>query len=92
MPRQFRLPDRIDRSGARKVAMALMGARGDDLELDGAGVRMIGTPGVQVLLAAGRQWALDGRALTFGALSDELAVALERLGLSSDSVASGEVA
>lgn len=92
MPRQFRLPDRIDRSGARKVMQALLVARGDDMALDGAAVRSIGTPGVQVLIAAARQWAADGCRLTLDPVSDDLAQALDRLGLSAAGLADGGAA
>lgn len=89
MPRHYRLPDRIDRNGARMVMQAILGAQGDDLALDGAAVRMIGTPGVQVLLSAARQWAQDGRRLTLDPVSQDLAQALDRLGLSVDHITAG---
>ncbi|HSF64611.1 MAG TPA: STAS domain-containing protein [Paracoccaceae bacterium] len=92
MPRHYRLPDRIDRSGARRVMQAILGAQGHDLALDAADVRMIGTPGVQVLLAAARQWSMDGRCLTVDPVSDDLAAVLGRLGLSVDHLVAGGAA
>lgn len=92
MPRQVMLPDRMDRNGTRLVIQALMAARGDDVAIDGGAVRIVGTPGVQVLLAAARQWAMDGRRLTLAPLSADLAQALDRLGLGLADVTAGGAA
>jgi len=53
-----------------------------DVVLDGAGVERIGTPAVQVLLAAGRALAAGSRRLVLAKPSRALSGAFEDLGLS----------
>ena len=58
--RTFKLPAVIDAGSAGEVREALLKLRGANLKLDASDVRRIGGLGLQILLAAGRQWRTDG--------------------------------
>jgi chemotaxis protein CheX len=56
----MRLPDVIDLAAVSPLAAELAGLRGAALTVDAAGVERIGGLGVQLLLAAQKQWRTDG--------------------------------
>ena len=76
------LPGRLDLSTAGELAAALRGHEGSDLTLEAGGVTHLGTPGVQVLLAARRSWREAGRALSIADADPGLEEQLGQLGLS----------
>lgn len=80
------LAPRLDLPAAAPLAEALKARRGADLALDAGGVAQIGGLAVQVLRAAARSWAEDGRALTFENASSELEDQLALLGFTPDTI------
>lgn len=84
MPDRFALPARLDSSGARLLARALLARRGRPLVICAAGVEQIGALACEVLIAAGRQWAADGQPLAIKAPSDRFRTACATLGLCAD--------
>lgn len=76
------LPARLDLSTAGELAAALRGHTGSDLTLEAGAVTHLGTPGVQVLLAARRSWREAGRALSIADADPGLEEQLGQLGLS----------
>ncbi len=84
MPDLLTLPSRLDTSGAPPLAQVLLGQRGKDLTLDAAGVEVIGALAFEVMIAAGRQWDADGKALMMGPMSDRYVAACATLGLRAD--------
>lgn len=77
------LAERLDRDAARDLHDALLQRRGVDLALDGSTVRTAGGLAVQVLVAAARAWAADGRILTLSP-SDLMRDDLARLGVKNE--------
>lgn len=82
MSADLALPDRLDLPAAGPLATAILERRGGDLRLDASRVVHLGTPGLQVLLAASRTWRSDGRVLGIAALPETLARQIADLGLS----------
>ena len=86
-PASVALPARLDLSTAATLAETLRAHQGGDVVLDASGVTHLGTPGLQVLLAARKSWAGAGRALALQGLSEGLASQLATLGLSPSDLA-----
>jgi chemotaxis protein CheX len=80
-PDSLPLPARLDLTTAAELAEALRARLGADLSLDAQGVTHLGTPGLQVLLAARRSWAASAHALTVANAPDALADQLAQFGL-----------
>jgi chemotaxis protein CheX len=59
------LPPVIDTATIGALRAELLERRGADLSVDAASVQRIGGLGLQVLLAASRQWTGDGYSLKF---------------------------
>lgn len=75
------LPETLDMRAAQPLRDQLMAARGAKVELDGSGVRRMGALGLQVLLAAERQWRADGHELRLINPSPDLLAGLKLLGV-----------
>lgn len=77
MSAELALPARLDLPAARPLADAILALRGQDLCLNAGDVHHLGTPGLQVLMAAVLSWRADGRSLVLtapsGALIEQLA-------------------
>lgn len=88
----YPLPARLDLSAAGPLARDLLSRRGASLTLRADAVTHLGTPGLQVLLAARRSWREDGHRLIVDGPSPSLVqhLALFGLGLADLSDASGE--
>lgn len=84
MTKHLTLPSRLDTSGALPLAQALTANRGQSLTLDASGVEVIGALTFEVIIAAGRQWAIDGHPLELGQMSDRYLAACDALGLRPD--------
>lgn len=84
MSERFSLPARLDSSGAAALVPALLAQRGKPLTLDAGGVEVIGARALEVLVAAGRQWALDGQPLQIDAPSERFGAVCATLGLRPD--------
>ena len=78
--RTFALPPVIDAASVGALRSDLLDQRGQDLVLDGDAVTRIGGLGLQILLAAHRAWAVDGRALTLANPSPALTEMLRLTG------------
>lgn len=83
------LPARLDLAAAAPLAEALKAQIGADLVLDARGVTHLGTPGLQVLLAARRSWEATGHALCLDGLPEALSAQLGTLGLAPEDFTTG---
>lgn len=81
MPNRYSLPDRLDTATAPGLADALRGRAGTALALEGAAVQTVGALGIQVLVAAARQWHQDGQAFCLENPSDALLEGCRWLGV-----------
>ena len=84
MSAELVLPARLDLSAAASLAEAVLAHRGQDLVLNAREVVHLGTPGLQVLLAAAKSWRADGRSLALASPSEAMTEQLGCLGLSLD--------
>jgi len=78
------LPARLDLSAAGPLAAELRTRLGTDLALDAGKTTHLGTPGLQVLLAARRSWTASGHRLVLENVGDDLAAQLAVFGLAPD--------
>ena len=78
------LPAVMDHAAARPLALALMAARDQDLDVDASGVTHLGAQCAQVLLSSRRTWAAGSRRLRIVAPGDGFVEGLRLLGLSSE--------
>ncbi|OYU19960.1 MAG: chemotaxis protein CheX [Rhodobacteraceae bacterium PARR1] len=84
MTKHLPLPKRLDTSGAQPLAQVLLDRRGGPLTLDASEVEVMGALAFEVIIAAGRQWDLDGQTLAMGPMSDRYVAACDALGLRAD--------
>ena len=84
MTKDLILPSRLDSSGAPPLALTLTARRGAALRLDASGVEVIGALAFEVIIAAGRQWGIDGQCFATGRLSDRYLESCDALGLRPD--------
>ena len=75
------LQPRLDLTQARPLAEQISRHAGADLTIDAGQVEYLGRLAVQVLLAAGQDWARAGHRLTVAPCSDGFAAALASFGL-----------
>lgn len=75
------LPSRLDSSAAAALSASLLARRGGPLVIDASQVGVIGALALEVVVAAGRQWRLDGHTLTITGPSDPYLHAATVLGL-----------
>lgn len=80
----FLLPQRLDSSAAPALLESLLHRRGQPLALDAAGVEVIGTLALEVLVSAGRQWQADGISLLIDRPSPRFRDACGLLGLDAE--------
>lgn len=78
---RLRLPPRLDLPAAGPLATELRDLMGGPLEIDGSDVTHVGTPGVQVLIAAAKSWQAAGHDLVIADPSDALVDQIAVLGL-----------
>ena len=78
---EFTLPQRLDSSAAPSLATALERLRGHPLAIDASAVDFVGTLSIEVIVAAGLQWAADGHGLSVIRPSPRFAAACGVLGL-----------
>lgn len=81
---QVRLPPRLDLPAAGPLSTELRDLMGGPIEVDASEVTHIGTPGVQVLLAAAKSWQAGGHDMTLVSPSQSLVDQLAILGLTVD--------
>jgi chemotaxis protein CheX len=82
MTARFSLPARLDLPATSPLAQDLLAHRGEALTLVADGVTLLGTPGLQVLLAARLTWKADGQRLAVSDPSPAFAEQLDVFGLS----------
>ena len=75
------LPEQFDGTTAPQVTEALLAHRGQAVELDAARVKSAGTLGLQVLVAARKQWAADDSGFRVITPSDAFMTAALTIGL-----------
>lgn len=83
------LPVRLDLSNASALADELRACLGADLALDASAVTHLGTPGLQVLLAARKSWDAAGHSLSLINAGDTLAEQLSQFGLTPADLSTG---
>jgi chemotaxis protein CheX len=81
MTARYALPSRLDLPAAAPLAEDLRARAGADLLLDADELTHLGTPGLQVLLAAGQSWRAAGHDLRVEGLSDAVAGQVALFGL-----------
>lgn len=83
---KIKLPEVVSIDGAQEVRQSFLSAleagKGD-MEVDGARVQRLTTPGVQVLLALQKSLVASQREVTFVNFSDDMKLSLSALGLSA---------
>jgi chemotaxis protein CheX len=80
-PIQIALPETLDMRSAGPLRDQLLAARGEPVALDASNVRRLGALGLQVLIAADRQWREDGYALHLADPSPDMRAGLKLLGI-----------
>lgn len=90
--RRVELPPRLDLAAAGALRDELLKLRGRDVVMDGSGVRHLGGAGLQVLLAARRLWAAEGRSLRLAEPSAALSEGLALMGAHGSAGGTGGVA
>lgn len=83
------LPARLDLTVARTLTRSLRDRAGAPLALDASQVELLGGLGLQVLLAAAREWGRRGARLTLAARSEAFDAALVQFGVSPRQLESG---
>lgn len=78
--RNFDMPARLDHEGARKLYAGLTTLRGENVRLNARDTTFLGALGLQILVAAARQWRVDGRQFCVSPHSPAFADDLVRLG------------
>lgn len=87
---RHRLAARLLPQDAAPLQATLLGLRGRPVELDAGGVARLGTPCVQVLLAAARSWREDGLRLALADPSAEMLAILAHLAVDPAALQSPE--
>jgi chemotaxis protein CheX len=77
----LKLPQTLDVAAVRAVRENLMGRRGTPTTLDVSDVERIGALGIELLVAARRQWLADGSSIQIVGLSDTVRDAFADIGL-----------
>lgn len=83
MTEHFILPDRLDSSAVPGLIAALLGRMGRPLVLDAGRVEVIGALALEVIIAGGRQWDIDGKSLTISRPSARFTAACRALGFNA---------
>lgn len=74
------MPEVVDAISATKLAKQLLEMRSRDVMIDAANISRFSAFGLEVLVAAARQWHADGRALEVTNWSEDALIALQVLG------------
>ena len=90
MSNDLKLPERLDTASARQLAGALARLRGQPVGLDGGAVVFGGALGLQVLVAASRQWRDDCQPFRVAPVSDGLQGACRTLGIDPQEIGAGD--
>lgn len=77
----FRLPETLDLAAAGPLAAELMARRGKPITVDAGAVKSLGTPVLQVLIAAIRSWERDGAPFALVNCGPELVERVRLLGV-----------
>jgi chemotaxis protein CheX len=77
----LKLPQTLDVAAVRAVQKDLLGRRGMTMTIDASKLERIGALGVELLIAAHRQWQKDENVLHITGLSDTVKDAFTDLGL-----------
>ncbi|UWQ05790.1 STAS domain-containing protein [Aliiroseovarius crassostreae] len=84
------LAPKLDLRAAAPLKDAILELRGQDLTLDAVGVTHLGTLGLQVIRAAAKTWAADGKSLDLINASNECEDQMTLLGFSSKTICQWE--
>jgi len=83
------LPEVLDLTAAAPLAQSFISRRGAALSVDASKVRRIGTPCLQVLLAAAATWKADGMRFSVEQPTEEFLEGSRLLGIELDQDATG---
>ena len=75
------MPEIVDATSATKLAKQLLELRNCDVMLDAQGITRFSAFGLEVLIAASRQWQADGQVFDVANWSDAALIALQALGV-----------
>jgi anti-anti-sigma regulatory factor len=83
---QITLPQQLDMAalGHLKEELISAGASASDIVVDGSEVEAVGTPAIQLILAAAKLFASEGRPFALQAPSPALLSAFDDLGLTAE--------
>lgn len=82
----LKLPERLDSAAAGPLADELKSAQGQPIHLDAGDVSSGGALGLQVLVAACRQWRHDTQPFRLDPISDSLVEACQLLGIALEDI------
>lgn len=85
------LPETLDRKAAFELSKTLLEHRGSEIELDASGIHRLGAIGVEVLIAAQRQWQAESIKFQVDNWSEAALQALDAIGASPDLFQPGEI-
>lgn len=74
------LPQTLDQITAPELSKSLIAHRGTNIVLDASGVTRLSAIGVEMLIAARKQWDADGARITITGWSDIALTSMERIG------------
>jgi chemotaxis protein CheX len=83
---QIKLPSQLDLGALPNLKEELLGAIASTggVVLEGSDVERVGTPAIQLVLAASKEFSASGRRFALQAPSEALALAFDELGLSAE--------
>ena len=86
MAKQVSLASKLDTSSTAALRDEILAAQGEDLVFDGSQVEQFGGLALELLISVGALWRKAGQTVTMENPSDHLVEALQRLGLTPDTV------
>lgn len=89
MMRLLKLEPRLDATAAERVLDQVVALHGQPVTIDAGDVIRVSTLGIQVLLAAAKEWASSGIPFNVTPHSDEFATALRILGIAPEKLSVG---
>lgn len=83
------LPETLDQITAPELSKTLLAHRGTDIVLDASPLQRLSAIGLEMLIAARKQWEADGARIEIRDWSDAAMTAMGRIGATPDMLQSG---
>lgn len=83
------LPETLDHISAPEISKTLLAHRGTDIVLDAAAVQRLSAIGIELLIAARKQWEADGARIEINNWSDIALTTMDRIGATTDMLQTG---